>query len=117
MLKYSGIDATLYHIHFQSPTSHFKGGPGKQELCPNSGVYIPVMKLKALHHKAGFDLKIIFHELMDHFFTEEELASAVAFGTRKVPGNMSVLNPVIVSSIQGKKHHYCLYSVTLQFMS
>ena len=98
LLKY-GIDEILYYIHFQSPTSHFKGGPGKQELCPNSGVYIPAMKLKALHHKAGFNLKIIFHELVDHFFTDEELASSVAFGTRKVPDNMSVLNPAIVSSM------------------
>ena len=39
---------------------------------------------------------------MDHFFSEEELATSVAFGTRKVPQNKSIQNPVIISSIQGK---------------
>lgn len=93
----------LYYIRFQSvPKSHFEGGAGRQELCPDSGVYIPTTKLKALHHKAGFDLKVIFHELVDHFFLEEELATSVAFGTRKVPENKAILNPVIVSSIQGR---------------
>lgn len=93
----------LYYIRFQSvPKSHFEGGAGRQELCPDSGVYIPTTKLKALHHKAGFDLKVIFHELVDHFFLEEELATSVVFGTRKVPENKSILNPVIVSSIQGR---------------
>ena len=98
-----GNDSILHYIHFQSqPKSHFEGGAGRQELCPNSGVFMPTTKLKALHHKAGFDLKVIFHELVDHFFSEDELATSVAFGTRKVPDNKSVLNPVIVSTIQGK---------------
>ena len=34
--------------------SHSDGGVGRQELCPNSGVFIQITKLKAIHHKAGY---------------------------------------------------------------
>ena len=92
-----------------------EGGAGRQELCPNTGVFIPVTKLKAVHHKAGFDLKVLFHELVEHFFSEDEPATSVAFGTRKVPANTSVLNPVIVSAIQGKTS--IMVSITYQYAS
>ncbi len=59
-------------------------------------------KLKAARHKAGHDPKVLFHELVDHFSSEEELATSMTFGTRQVPANTSVLNPGIVSTIQGK---------------
>lgn len=95
---------SVCYFYFQSlqKSPHLEGGAGRQELCPNSGVYIPVTKLKAIHHKAGFDLKVLFHELVEHFFSEDELATSVAFATRQVPPNMSVLNPVRVSAIQGR---------------
>ena len=94
---------SVSYFYFQSlQKSHLKGGAGRPEFCPNSGVYIPVTKLKAVHHKAGFDLKVIFHKLVEHFFSEDELATSVAFGTRQVPPNTSDQNPVRVSAIQGR---------------
>ena len=110
---------SVCYFYFQSlQKSHLEGGGGRQEICPNSGVYIPVTKLKAVHHKAGFDLKVIFHELVEHFFSEDELATSVAFGTRQIPPNTSVLNPVRVSAIQGRDYimayttHTCCLRIT-----
>ncbi|CAB4023067.1 Hypothetical predicted protein [Paramuricea clavata] len=57
-----------------SSSSHFEDGDGKQELCLGSGVYIPTIKLCQCHHKAGAEMKVLFHVLMDHFFTDEILA-------------------------------------------
>ena len=81
--------------------SHFAGGNGKQELSPGSGVFIPTIKLRECHHKAGSDLKVLFHVLMDHFFSEETLAVSVAFGNRVLPTGKKVLDPKIVSAIKG----------------
>ncbi|CAB4019730.1 Hypothetical predicted protein [Paramuricea clavata] len=82
-------------------SSHFEDGDGKQELCPGSGVYIPTIKLRQCHHKAGAEMKVLFHVLMDHFFTDEILAKSIAFGNRVVPSGKEVLNPKIVSAIKG----------------
>ena len=92
---------SVRNFHFQMlQKTHLEGGAGRQELCPNSGVFIPA--IKAVHQKAGFDLKVLFHKLVDHFFSEDELGTSIAFGTRQVPPNTSVLNPVIVCAIQDK---------------
>ena len=82
-------------------SSHFENGDGKQELCTGSGVYIPTIKLRQCHHKAGSEMKQLFHTLMEHFFTDEVLAKSVAFGSRSIPNGKEVLNPKIVSAIKG----------------
>ena len=51
-------------------SSNFEDGDGKQELCPESGVFIPTIKLCQCHHKSGAEMKVLFHVLMDHFFNE-----------------------------------------------
>ena len=79
--------------------SHCEDGDGKQELCLGSGVYIPAIKLCQSHHKAGPEMKALFHVLMDHFFTDEILAKSIAFGNRVVPSGKEVLNPKIVLAI------------------
>jgi hypothetical protein len=84
-----------------SSSSHFEDGDGKQELCPGSGVYIPTIKLRQCHHKAGAEMKVLFHVLMDHFFTDEILAKSIAFGNRVVSSVKEVLNPKIVSATKG----------------
>ncbi|CAB4012448.1 Hypothetical predicted protein [Paramuricea clavata] len=84
-----------------SPLSYFEGGNGKQELCPGSGVFIPTIKLRQCHHKSGSDLKVLFHCLIEHFFSEETLAMSVAFGNRVLPTGKQVLDPNIVSAIKG----------------
>ena len=81
--------------------SHFDKGEGKQELCPNSGILIAAIKVKAIHHMAAYDLQIIFHELVDFFFIEDVVARSIAFGTRMVQEDKEILNPSIVSAIQG----------------
>lgn len=48
-----------------------------------------MINLKAIHHKAGYDLQIISNKLVDFFFTEEVLARSIAFGTRSVPRKSS----------------------------
>jgi hypothetical protein len=83
------------------PSSHFEGGNGTQELCPGSGVFIPTIKLRQCHHKSGSDLKVLFHCLMEYFFSEETLAMSVAFGNRVLPTGKQVLDPNIISAIKG----------------
>ena len=82
-------------------SSNFEDGDGKQELCPGSGVFIPTIKLRQCHHKAGAEMKVLFHVLMDHFFSDEILAKSVAFGNHVVPSGKEVLNPKIVLAIKG----------------
>lgn len=63
MINYGSVMILLYsvqYIGFQSlQKSHFDEGPGRQELCPNSVVLIPVTKLKAVDHNYGHDLKAL----------------------------------------------------------
>ena len=73
------VPTTKFNTLNSMTSSHFEDGEGKQELCPGSGVYIPTIKLRQCHHKAGAEMKVLFHVLMDHFFTEEILAKSVAF--------------------------------------
>lgn len=89
------------HSEDATSSSHFENGDGKQELCPGSGVYIPSIKLRQCHHKAGAEMKVLFHVLLDHFFSEEVLAKSVAFGNRVIPSGKEILNPKIVSAIKG----------------
>ncbi|XP_062870094.1 uncharacterized protein LOC134332389 isoform X3 [Trichomycterus rosablanca] len=67
--------------------------PGEQELFPGSGLFLPPYKLACIHQESRQDSMRLFHLLFEHFFTEEDLVGAVAFGKRgKVPDGKKILD-------------------------
>ena len=84
-------------------------------------MYVPTIKLRQSHYKAGADLKVLFHLIMEHYFSEEVLAKSVAFGNRVIPSGKDVLDPSIVSAIKGiykallhpSQYPYCVAIVIL----
>ncbi|XP_063065811.1 uncharacterized protein LOC134457768 [Engraulis encrasicolus] len=79
---------------------HGVPGPGRQELFPGCGVFIPGVHLAAMLQEARQDCMRLFHQLFEHFFSEEDLLGAVAFGKRgKVPNGKKVLDRTVVDAI------------------
>ncbi|KAM4542319.1 uncharacterized protein PAE49_018966 [Odontesthes bonariensis] len=73
---------------------------GKQELFPESGLFMSSTRLAAIHAEAKKDCLRLFHLLFDEFFTAEECRNAVAFGKHgKVPDGKTVLDKFKVSGI------------------
>ncbi|XP_076607191.1 uncharacterized protein LOC143333136 [Chaetodon auriga] len=69
-----------------------KNRSGKQELYPESGLFLSSTRLAAIHAEAKDCLRL-FHLLFDEFFTAEECRNAVAFGKHgKVPDGKTVLD-------------------------
>lgn len=82
---------------------HGAPGPGQQELYPGSGVFLPAMRLATMLQDSRQDCMRLFHQLFEHFFSEDDLAGAVAFGKRgKVPNGKKVLDRRIVDGIISK---------------
>ncbi|XP_060751615.1 uncharacterized protein KIAA1958 isoform X2 [Tachysurus vachellii] len=76
------------HVQVHSPPR-----PGEQELFPGSGLFLPPYKLACIHQESRQDSMRLFHLLFEHFFTEEDLIGAVAFGKRgKVPDGKKILD-------------------------
>ncbi|KAK3522207.1 hypothetical protein QTP70_032771 [Hemibagrus guttatus] len=72
---------------------HSPPRPGEQELFPGSGLFLPPYKLACIHQESRQDSMRLFHLLFEHFFTEEDLIGAVAFGKRgKVPDGKKILD-------------------------
>ncbi|KAL0182198.1 hypothetical protein M9458_021573, partial [Cirrhinus mrigala] len=90
------IDRILvFHERTQMPLSS-PARLGEQELFPGSGLYLP-------HYKLASMLQELFHLLFEHFFSEEDLNGAVAFGKRgKVPDGKKILDRRRVDGIMCK---------------
>ncbi|XP_029962612.1 RNA-binding protein 33-like [Salarias fasciatus] len=72
----------------------------KQELYPESGLFLSSTRLAAIHAEAKKDCLRLFHLLFDEFFTAEECRNTVAFGKHgKVPDGKTVLEKFKVSGI------------------
>ncbi|KAL7385580.1 hypothetical protein ABVT39_024647 [Epinephelus coioides] len=66
---------------------------GKQELYPESGLFLTSTRLAAIHAEARKDGLCLFHLLFDEFFNAEECQNAVAFGKHeKVSDGKTVLD-------------------------
>ncbi|XP_060759956.1 uncharacterized protein LOC132870343 isoform X2 [Neoarius graeffei] len=73
---------------------------GKQELYPESGLFVSSTRLAAIHAEAKKDCLRLFHLLFDEFFTAAECRNAVAFGKHgKVPDGKTVLDKFKVNGI------------------
>ncbi|KAL7847871.1 hypothetical protein AOLI_G00225890 [Acnodon oligacanthus] len=73
---------------------------GVQELFPGCGLYLPTSKLATMHQESRQDSMRLFHLLFEHFFSEEDLIGAVAFGKRgKVPDGKKILDRRTVDGI------------------
>ncbi|XP_031658578.1 uncharacterized protein KIAA1958 isoform X1 [Oncorhynchus kisutch] len=73
---------------------------GQQELYPGSGVLLSSLQLAAMFQEARGNCMRLFHLLFEHFFTEEDLIGAVAFGRRgKVPDGKKILDRRTVDAI------------------
>ncbi|XP_031434159.1 uncharacterized protein KIAA1958 isoform X2 [Clupea harengus] len=87
-------------VEDQVQVGHSSPGPGQQELYPGSEVYLPTVRLAAMHQESRQDCMRLFHQLFEHFFSEDDLVGAVAFGKRgKVPNGKKVLDRRIVDGI------------------
>ncbi|XP_076875220.1 uncharacterized protein kiaa1958 isoform X1 [Brachyhypopomus gauderio] len=100
---------------FGGPGSPRIGGPGsprfgapspprfgepEQELFPGSGLFLPPYKLACMHRESRQDSMRLFHLLFEHFFSEEDLIGAVAFGKRgKVPAGKKILDRRTVDGV------------------
>lgn len=83
---------------------HSPPRPGEQELFPGSGLFLPPYKLACIHQESRQDSMRLFHLLFEHFFTEEDLIGAVAFGKRgKVPDGKKILDRRKVDGIICKR--------------
>ncbi|XP_050976697.1 uncharacterized protein LOC127171833 isoform X2 [Labeo rohita] len=87
------IDRILvFHERTQMPLSS-PARLGEQELFPGSGLYLPHYKLASMLQESRQDSMRLFHLLFEHFFSEEDLNGAVAFGKRgKVPDGKKILD-------------------------
>ncbi|XP_051974025.1 uncharacterized protein KIAA1958 isoform X4 [Xyrauchen texanus] len=87
------IDRVLvFHERTQMPLSN-PARMGEQELFPGSGLYLPHYKLASMLQESRQDSMRLFHLLFEHFFSEEDLNGAVAFGKRgKVPDGKKILD-------------------------
>lgn len=75
----------------------------KQELHPDSGLFLSSTRLAAIHAEAKRDCLRLFHLLFDEFFKPEECQNAVAFGKHgKVPEGKAVLDKTKVNAILSK---------------
>ncbi|XP_072514492.1 uncharacterized protein [Salminus brasiliensis] len=73
---------------------------GVQELFPGCGLYLPTSRLTTMHQESRQDSMRLFHLLFEHFFSEEDLIGAVAFGKRgKVPDGKKILDRRTVDGI------------------
>ncbi|XP_061119043.1 uncharacterized protein KIAA1958 isoform X2 [Conger conger] len=73
---------------------------GQQELYPGSGIFLSSVKLSAIHQDSRQDCMRLFHLLFEHFFSEEDLVGAVAFGKHgKVPVGKKILDRKTVDGI------------------
>ncbi|CAB1319150.1 unnamed protein product, partial [Coregonus sp. 'balchen'] len=73
---------------------------GQQELYPGSGVLLSSLQLAAMFQEARGNCMRLFHLLFEHFFTEEDLVGAVAFGRRgKVADGKKILDRRTVDAI------------------
>ncbi|KAJ8347187.1 hypothetical protein SKAU_G00285880 [Synaphobranchus kaupii] len=73
---------------------------GQQELYPGSGIVLSSVKLSAIHQDSRKDCMRLFHLLFEHFFSEEDLIGAVAFGKHgKVPDGKKILDRKTVDGI------------------
>ncbi|XP_064165144.1 uncharacterized protein KIAA1958 isoform X4 [Anguilla rostrata] len=73
---------------------------GQQELYPGSGIFLSSVKLSAIHQDSRKDCMRLFHLLFEHFFSEEDLVGAVAFGKHgKVPDGKKILDRKTVDGI------------------
>lgn len=80
-----------------------KNTNGKQELYPESGLFLSSVRLAAIHVEAKKDCLRLFHLLFDEFFSAEECRNAVAFGKHgKVPLGKTVLDKPKVNGILSK---------------
>lgn len=80
-----------------------KNRSGKQELYPESGLFVSSTRLAAIHAEAKKDCLRLFHLLFDEFFTAAECRNAVAFGKHgKVPDGKTVLDKFKVNGILSK---------------
>lgn len=72
----------------------------RQELYPDSGLYISPARLAAIHADARKDCLRLFHLLFDEFFSVEECSNAVAFGKHgKIPEGKKILDKSKVDGI------------------
>ncbi|CAM4730616.1 unnamed protein product [Leuciscus chuanchicus] len=87
------IDRILvFHERTQMPLSS-PARLGEQELFPGSGLFLPHYKLASMLQESRQDSMRLFHLLFEHFFSEEDLNGAVAFGKRgKVPDGKKILD-------------------------
>ncbi|XP_026863781.2 uncharacterized protein KIAA1958 isoform X2 [Electrophorus electricus] len=77
-----------------------KFGEQEQELFPGSGLFLPPYKLACMHRESRQDSMRLFHLLFEHFFSEEDLVGAVAFGKRgKVPAGKKILDRRTVDGV------------------
>ncbi|TRY94524.1 hypothetical protein DNTS_027865 [Danionella cerebrum] len=82
----------VFHERSQMPLSN-PTQVGDQELFPGSGLYLPHYKLARVLQESRQDSMRLFHLLFEHFFSEEDLNGAVAFGKRgKVPDGKKMLD-------------------------
>lgn len=97
------IDRILvFHERTQMPLSS-PARLGEQELFPGSGLYLPHYKLASMLQESRQDSMRLFHLLFEHFFSEEDLNGAVAFGKRgKVPDGKKILDRRRVDGIMCK---------------
>ncbi|XP_016097804.1 uncharacterized protein [Sinocyclocheilus grahami] len=97
------IDRILvFHERTQMPLSS-PARLGEQELFPGSGLYLPHYKLASVLQESRQDSMRLFHLLFEHFFSEEDLNGAVAFGKRgKVPDGKKILDRRRVDGIMCK---------------
>ena len=56
-------------------------GTGRQELVPGSGVYISSVRLHSIHSQCETEKKKLFLLLVEAFFSEERLATSLAWIT------------------------------------
>ncbi|TUH72447.1 hypothetical protein Baya_16870 [Bagarius yarrelli] len=89
-----GVISRVLRVHEQNRMqARSPPRPGDQELFPGSGLFLPPYKLACIHQESRQDSMRLFHLLFEHFFTEEDLIGAVAFGKRgKVPDGKKILD-------------------------
>lgn len=99
-MAFKGLLNKIEQIQPQAGVMTAKHICGKQELYPESGLFLSFTHLAAIHTEAKKNCLCLFHLLFDEFFNAEDCQNAVVFGKHgKVPEGKTVLDKSKVNGI------------------
>ena len=103
LINVIGERAGYHEQDEQAATPSLFASSGKQELFPDSGVFISSFRLAAIYQASDKDCSRLFHQLFDCLFTAEECKNAVPFGRHhKAPEGKKLLDQKKVDGILSK---------------